>query len=152
MDLSGLQPSETLPAGNAFSQVVKAQHRDFNSNISRFGLLLTLLNTTNLIHLNEIEIVQWHMINIKMLELGLWSKFNFKERSQHNEFSDLLMITALKAKKVSNTKEEFLIYSETVFHNSSLAHLTSCENRTEFMQTLNKKNAKDQQRDRELKT
>jgi hypothetical protein len=81
MDLSGLQPSESLPAGNAFSQKVKDQTRDYNSNISRFSLLLTMLNTANLIHMNEIELVQWHIINLKMLELGLWSKYNFKERN-----------------------------------------------------------------------
>jgi len=88
------------------------------------------------------------MINLKMLEAGLWSKYTFKERVEHNEFSDLMMVTALKAKKIANSKEEYLIYQETVFHNSSLAHLTSCENRTEWMRTLSKKSFLDQQKDR----
>lgn len=52
--------------------------RDFKSDIAKFTLLKTIINYANLIHLNEFEIVYWHIINLKMLEDGLWSKFKFE--------------------------------------------------------------------------
>lgn len=78
-----------------------------------------------MVHLNEHEIVVWHIINLAMMNLGLWSEFKFKEREDFRDFNELLMITALKAKQICNTENEFQIYSETVFHNTSLAYLTS---------------------------
>ena len=44
------------------------------------------------------ELVYWHIINLKMLELGLWSKFKFGISSDYQNFNDTLIITALKAK------------------------------------------------------
>ena len=46
------------------------------------------------------------------------------------------MITALKAKKMCNSTEDYIIFQEFVFHNSSLAYLTSeSENRTDFIES-----------------
>jgi len=56
------------------------------------------------------ELTYWHMINLKSLELGLWSQYKFKDRKEHHEFEDLLLITALKAKKLANTEEDFWVY------------------------------------------
>jgi hypothetical protein len=42
-----------------------------------------------------------------MLEDGLWSKFKFAHKIDHELFSELLLITALKAKKLSNSIEEY---------------------------------------------
>ena len=53
-----------------------------------------------------------------MLEDGLWSKFVFKNRAQHEEFADLLLMTALKAKKLSCPEDEYDVFEEFVFHNS----------------------------------
>jgi hypothetical protein len=44
---------------------------------------------------------------MKMLEDGLWSKFKFQKKIDHELFSELLLITALKAKKLSNSIEEY---------------------------------------------
>lgn len=60
-------------------QEIKAEDRDFKSNINKFCMLKTLYSTAELIHLNEIEIVYWHIINLKMMELGLWSHFKFTQ-------------------------------------------------------------------------
>lgn len=60
----------------------------------------------------------WHIINLKMLEDGLWSKFTFDNRAQHEEFADLLLMTALKAKKLSCDEDEYDVFEEFVFHNS----------------------------------
>lgn len=57
---------------------------------------------------------------MKMLEDGLWSKFKFEKRSEHDEFSDLLLMTALKAKKLANPEEEYEIFEEFVFHNTDI--------------------------------
>lgn len=54
--------------------------RDYQSNISQFSLLKTLFLNASLIHLNDFELVYWHIINMKMLEDGLWSKFKFKDK------------------------------------------------------------------------
>ena len=53
-----------------------------------------------------------------MLEDGLWSKFTFDNRAQHEEFADLLLMTALKAKKLSCDEDEYDVFEEFVFHNS----------------------------------
>lgn len=68
--------------------------------------------------MNDFEIVYWHIINLKMLEDGLWSKFTFDNRAQHEEFADLLLMTALKAKKLSCDEDEYDVFEEFVFHNS----------------------------------
>ena len=114
--------------------------KDFQSDIAKFNLLKTLNNYTKvsyfspffyhfsiqLIHINEFELVYWHIINLKMLQDGLWSKYQFKLnavknggscRKDHMELSDLLLITALMAKKLCNTEEEYEIFEEFVFHN-----------------------------------
>ena len=79
-----------------------------------------------MIHINEFELVYWHMINLKMLQDGLWSKYKFKLnamvsggtcRKEHNEFADLMLITALMAKKLCNSDDEYEIFEEFVFHN-----------------------------------
>ena len=53
-----------------------------------------------------------------MLEDGLWSKFKFKDKQQHDEFADLLLMTALKAKKLACPEEDYETFEEFVFHNS----------------------------------
>ena len=110
----------------AFGETIQKQlnnDRDYKSRISKFCLLKTLLNTANLIHLNELELVYWHIINIKMMEVGLWSAFKFLFRDDNEDLIDMLMITALKAKKVCNSEEEYLIYQEFVFHNKTLSYI-----------------------------
>ena len=57
--------------------------------------------------MSDFELVYWHIINMKMLEDGLWSKFKFQKKIDHELFSELLLITALKAKKLSNSIEEY---------------------------------------------
>ena len=68
--------------------------------------------------MNEFELVYWHVVNMKMLEDGLWSKFRFQTRAEHDEFADLLLMTALKAKKLARDEDEFEIFEEFVFHNT----------------------------------
>jgi len=58
---------------------------------------------------------------MKMLEDGLWSKFKFEKKQEHEEFADLLLMTALKAKKLANSEEEYEIFEEFVFHNTAMA-------------------------------
>ena len=75
-----------------------------------------------MIHLNEFELIYWHIINMQMLQEGLWSRFKFKlghveDRLEHELFSDLLLASALKAKKLSNESDEYEIFEEFVFHN-----------------------------------
>ena len=105
----------------AFGDQVKTVQFDFNSNIARFSLLKTLKNNAHLIHLNEIELVYWHMINVKMLEMGLWSKFKFDTASDHQELGEILIMTGLLSKKLCNSYEEYEIFQEFVFHNLQLA-------------------------------
>lgn len=98
---------------------------DFKSDIAKFTLLKTLTNYANLIHLNEFEIVYWHLINLKMLQDGLWSKFKFEfqpstggvSRSDFLQFGEILLMSALMAKKLCNTEDEYEIFEEFVFHN-----------------------------------
>jgi hypothetical protein len=61
-----------------------------------------------------------------MLEDGLWSKFTFKysaqagggtNRKDHEDFADLLLITALMAKRLCNPQDEYEVFEEFVFHN-----------------------------------
>lgn len=70
---------EVVPAQGLSEQIQKLNEndRDYQSCISKFCLLKALLNTANLIHLNEIELTYWHIVNLKMIEVGLWSKFKF---------------------------------------------------------------------------
>jgi hypothetical protein len=99
--------------------------KDFKSDIAKFTLLKTLINYANLIHINEFELVYWHIINMKMLEDGLWSKFKFEfnsniggiNRSEHDQFGELLLMSALMAKKLCNSPDEYEIFEEFVFHN-----------------------------------
>jgi hypothetical protein len=103
---------------------------DFKSDIAKFTLLKTILKYANLIHLNEFELVYWHLINLKMLEDGLWSKLKFEfnpttagsNRKDHQQLGELLLMSALMAKKLCNTKEEYEIFEEFVFHNLDEAH------------------------------
>ena len=46
---------------------------DFKSHISRFPILKNIRRIASVLHLTDFEIVYWHMINLAMLELGLWS-------------------------------------------------------------------------------
>jgi hypothetical protein len=102
---------------------------NFKSDIAKFTLLKTLTNFANLIHLNEFEIVYWHMINLKMLDDGLWSKFKFDfqpilggvSRKDYQQFGEILLMSALMAKKLCNSEEEFEIFQEFVFHNNDEA-------------------------------
>ena len=85
-------------------------------------MLKTLFTFANLIHLNEFELVYWHIINMQMLQEGLLSRFKFKlghveDRLDHELFADLLLASALKAKKLSNDDDEYQIFEEFVFHN-----------------------------------
>lgn len=91
--------------------------RDYMSDIAKFSLLKTLFINMNLIHMNDIEVTYWHLINMKMLEEGLWGKYKFVDRNDYQEFSDILLMTALMAKKLCNSEEEFEIFQEFVFHN-----------------------------------
>lgn len=99
---------------------------------------------------------------MKMLKDGLWSKFKFEQgpgltkkrtvaentgdrdgqsgmayvekagRSEHQEFVDILLMTALLAKKLCSSDNEFEIYEQFVFHNMDGAM---------EQQNLNKQNA-----------
>jgi hypothetical protein len=80
-------------------------------------LLKNLLYNANLVHLDDFEVVYWHIINMKMLEEGLWSKFKFNDRNEYHQFSELILMTALMAKKLCNTPDEYEIFEEFVFHN-----------------------------------
>jgi hypothetical protein len=105
-----------------FSEAVHLENKnrddqDFGSNIAKYSLLKTLIINGNLVHLNDFEVTFWHLINMKMLEEGLWSKFKFVARSDYREFTELLLMTALLAKKLCNTPEEYEIFEEFVFHN-----------------------------------
>jgi hypothetical protein len=117
----------TKPPGNPdeIYTVENLGPHNFKSDIAKFTLLKTLFSYTNLIHLNEFEIVYWHMINMKMLEDGLWSKFKFEfqpgtggvNRKDHSQFAEILLMSALMAKKLCNSEEEYEIFEEFVFHN-----------------------------------
>ena len=105
-----------------FSDAVNVENKnredqDFGSNIAKYSLLKTLILNANLIHLSDFEVSYWHLVNMKMLEEGLWSKFKFNVRSDYAEFTELLLMTALLAKKLCNTPEEYEIFEEFVFHN-----------------------------------
>jgi hypothetical protein len=51
-------------------------------------------------------------------EEGEGAKKSVGIRSQdHREFSDMLLMNALSAKKLCHSEEEFKIYSEYIFHN-----------------------------------
>ena len=105
-----------------FSDTVTAENKnrddqDFNSNIAKYSLLKSLIINANLVHLDDFEVCYWHIINMKMLEEGLWSKYKFNERIEYQEFSELILMTALLAKKLCNTPEEYEIFEEFVFHN-----------------------------------
>jgi len=54
---------------------------------------------------------------MKMLEEGLWSKYKFNDRKDYEEFQEILLMTALLAKKLTNCAEEFEIFEEFIFHN-----------------------------------
>ena len=102
-----------------------------------FSLLKTLYINFNLIHLNEFELIYWHIINMQMLEEGLWSRFKFKTALKsklgkntsdskekagfrsldHSNFADILLMTALIAKKLCNDEDEYEVYQEFIFHN-----------------------------------
>mmetsp|Transcript_3437 Transcript_3437/g.5158 ORF Transcript_3437/g.5158 Transcript_3437/m.5158 type:complete len:105 (+) Transcript_3437:586-900(+) len=104
--------------------------------------------------MNDFEVTFWHMINTKLLEDGMWSKYKFNpvlvkqqdkrsglkkpaKQSQggplssnsqgvlrspdHDEFADVLLMTALTAKKLCNTAEDYEIFEEFVFHNLDAA-------------------------------
>lgn len=47
-----------------------------------------------------------------------------EDRLDHEMFADLLLASALKAKKLSNDAEEYEIFEEFVFHNQSRADST----------------------------
>ena len=66
-----------------------------------------------------------------MLEDGLWSTFRFETREDHDEFADLLLMTALKAKKLARSDEEFEIFEEFVFHNTDKLTSTDKKGNTE---------------------
>lgn len=104
-------------------QKLNQDDRDFKSRISKFCLLKTLLSTSDLVHLNEIELAHWHIINTKLMDVGLWSQFKFIHKEDTEKMIDMLMITALKAKKICNSEAEYSVYQEFVFHNTTLAYI-----------------------------
>lgn len=91
-------------------QKLNTEDRDFKSRISKFALLKTLLSTSDFLHLNEFELTYWHILNLKLIEVGLWSQFKFINREDSTNLIVLLIITALKAKKLCNTEQDYLVY------------------------------------------
>lgn len=85
-------------------QKLKNEDRDYKSRISKFALLKNLFSTADLLHLNEFELTYWHILNSKLLEVGLWSQFKFMQRDDSANLIDLLIMTALKAKKLCNVE------------------------------------------------
>lgn len=72
--------------------------------------------------MNDFELVYYHILNMKMLEEGLFSRFSFQkprteETTDHAILNDLFLMSALKAKKLSNDIDEYEIFEEFVFHN-----------------------------------
>ena len=75
-------------------------------------MLKNMLRVVSILHFTELELVHWHLINLSMLELGLWSRFKFKTRHDNDyvDFYDLLVISALKAKRICNDEADYSIY------------------------------------------
>ena len=119
-------------AADPISKMLRPEAQTYISNIGKSCMLKCLhehasvSNTTRLIlqliHMSEFELVYWHIINLKMVEEGLWSQFVFEKSHQadktlHTFLSDLLLMSCLKAKQISNEEDEYQIYEQFVFHN-----------------------------------
>lgn len=102
--------------------MLRPEAQTYMSNIGKSCMLKCLHEHASLIHMSEFELVYWHIINMKMVEEGLWSQFVFEKSHQadktlHTFLSDLLLMSCLKAKQISNEDDEYQIYEQFVFHN-----------------------------------
>ena len=80
------------------------QTMDFGSDLSRFSLLKTLQIIADLIHMDELDLVYWHAINLQMLEQGLWSKFSFKPEIEVKHELSLQKIPTFSKKNKRTSK------------------------------------------------